>query len=325
MGKNYKKEKTNERGNGFRVPREVRDFYSMKLKEFRENNSDIFMTKKDAKKLFKEWRLEQMGDVIRFLIKCGHIPEAGQAKEKIYEIIGDYDFIEAMKKDVKKGTELVADIDLFPIVAYDMIRGGLKYKEEHPDDDKAEYDKLDELIELVKMINQKKIKKLVKKGINEDLAFDLCCVLPSPERLITPRGAIPRIKMMFLVIYEHAKAYDINIEAVFDTLLKHANLIPVLSFALLERKEKYLNFTDTQKEVFNKISIWVFDKMEDMDKEDIALILREYFNARKRDKAKNQDAARRYYIGSLPEDKYPRVLGVLKKMKENDETLEEFL
>ena len=98
----------------------------------------------------------------------------------------------------------------------------------------------------------------------------------------------------------------------------------IITFALLERKEKISGFNDTQKKLFNSITEYCFKTMEDMKKDDIVAILKAYTEARKRDESQNKDTNRRYYISSLPESDYPRILKVVSKIIELDEDMKKY-
>lgn len=297
--------------------------YKKKM-EKKERECFDFMDKKDIKQHFRRWRLEKFPEVIEFLFRFGHIKENAELRNDLYNVLMEEEFINMIQKAIKNDEE-IDNLQLFPVIAYDIIRMAEMYdeeaKKENPDHERYV---LDDLIDLVKVINKKKIKKLVKKGFDENLVFDLMCVFPVPE-MIRKTNTMYRIRMIFQIIYAHADAKSFDVEKLFNAIFKKSQLQMVVKFAMLERKEKYVNFTDTQKEVFNAISVWAFKTLEAMDKEDIAIMLKGYFDVRKRDKAANKDSARRFFIGSLPEDEYPRITSVVNKLKVNDPSIEEFL
>lgn len=328
QSQNHRKPNNSER-EPVKVPAEVRHFMKRKTlkKWLKKEDQTGYFTKKDEKKLFNSWRSSVLPDVIEWLYRFGHIREQEEVRNDLYNILLKKDVIKLMKKSLTDDELFIENIELFPVIAYDIIRlaeeWDRKAKEENP---KHECFDLDDLINLVKTINKKNIKKMVKKGVPEDLAFDLLCVYPV-NGLIRPKTAktMVRVRQIFQIIYAHAKEKKVDVEKIFGILFKREQYQSVISFAMLERKEKYVNFTDTQKEAFNAISVWVFKKLEAMDKEDIAICMKEYFNARKRDKAQNKDSARRFFVGSLPEDEYPRIVSVVNRLKQSDSSIEEFL
>ena len=64
--------------------------------------------------------------------------------------------------------------------------------------------------------------------------------------------------------------------------------------------------------------------MEEMKKDNIHSILASYADIRKKDDARGTDANRRYYITSLPESDYPKIIKVLERILNNDESLKKY-
>lgn len=326
--RNNDRNKNNQQKKKSTPPSEdVKRFYSWGLKKYKKKRCpDKDCSKKKLKKYFNGWRLDLLPEVIMFLFRHGQEEANKEVRDDIYCVLTSPDFIESLEKALDDD-EVIENIGVFPTIAYDIFQTAERYTQEKrkEDPDYKGYD-MDDLISIIKKINKKGIKNLVKKGIDEDLAFDLMCVFPTPIMIRYQPGK--RTHTILTVIYAHAKTKQIPVEKLMSALFKKVpdeELAPVLWFTMLERKEKYVNFTDTQKEAFNDVSVWTFKVLENMDKEDIAMVLREYFKLRKRDKAQNKDAARRFFIGTLPEDEYPRILSVVKKMKERDASIEEFL
>ena len=71
----------------------------------------------------------------------------------------------------------------------------------------VEFD-LTALIELSQLLLKKKIKKMVKAGIDESVAFDVLSAIPSPKILV--KSQYYHIRNMFSILYEHAKTKEIN-------------------------------------------------------------------------------------------------------------------
>ena len=64
--------------------------------------------------------------------------------------------------------------------------------------------------------------------------------------------------------------------------------------------------------------------MEQLKKGEIYAILKVYSDVRKKDESQNKDTNRRYYISSLPESDYPKILKVVNRICEADETLKKY-
>ena len=94
---------------------------------------------------------------------------------------------------------------------------------------------------------------------------------------------------------------------------------------LLERKEIYVQMSESQKEFFNGCTEWMFNQMENMNKSVIYEILQSYADVRKRDKSQNRDSNRRYFMNSLPETDFPKICKVLAKLKDDYAWVDEFM
>ena len=64
--------------------------------------------------------------------------------------------------------------------------------------------------------------------------------------------------------------------------------------------------------------------MEEMKKDEIYDILKSYTDVRKRDESQGKDTNRRYYISSLPESDYPRILKAVDRLCNTDEKLKKY-
>lgn len=318
------KPKNNDTERKFRVPEEVKELEETTLKKYKKNYADDFCSKKEIKKDYLRFIVDRIPSAIEFLVRFGHLPDNAETRETLYARITSEEVIALINKYLDKDYE-IENIEYLPIIIYDILREDeIQYQKELKENpETAKRIVSDDLVDLAYRLNKKKLKKMEKKGIDKQLAFDCLCILPTPE--LIGKGRNYRIKQVFQIIYEHAKEKSIDIDTLFKILFKEDKYPSVISFALLERKEKYLNFNDSQKEAFNKISIWAFDKLEDMDKEDIVILLKGYFSSRKRDKQQNKDSARRYFLGTLPEDKYPKITKAINTIKNVDATIEEFL
>ena len=167
------------------------------------------------------------------------------------------------------------------------------------------------------------MKKLKKAGVPETVAFDALSVIPTSRAL--EKSQTYRIRTLFRVLYEHAKNEDFSIEPIMKLVIKSDYHAAVITFLLLEKKEIYVNYTDKQKEFFNKVTDWCFNTLEDFPKETINSVLRTYIKTRQNDKAQNRDSNRRFFLSSLPEDQFPKIVKVMNKIIEQDETVKEFL
>lgn len=310
----------------FNIPEDAKRLVKLSFKKFKKENKDFYDSKKELKKAYYGQVIDLMPEGIALCVKYGHKPEVKEAKDEIYAKIMDPDFIKYLKKQMKNNDFEFDNMILLPNLISDIVASAAEAKKaaeaENPDAT-VEFD-LTDLIELSQTILKKKMKKMIKAGIDENVAFDVLSAVPSPK--ILGKSQYFHIRALFTIIYEHAKTKEINFEKLMEVLFKDEDeYIPsVITFALLERKEKIGNFTESQKKLFNTITEYCFKSLEDMKKEDITAVLKSYCDARKRDEAQNKDTNRRYYISSLPESDYPRITKVVAKMCDQNENLKKY-
>ena len=145
---------------------------------------------------------------------------------------------------------------------------------------------------------KKKIKKFAKKGIPENLAYDILLVVPEKDALKYNRFS--RVKQLFDVLYLHAgNNVAIDVPAVFKAAIDVNDYPMVISYALQERKEKTKNFNDNQMKFFVDVNEWIFDQLEEMDDSDIRRIIENYVRARSKDAMNGNDSNRRYFLSSI--------------------------
>lgn len=316
MGKEKKtKENVNNNQKGFKIPENAKKLAKLTYKKFKKESGDYYDNKKEAKKAYFAQIVDYLPDSIQVCVRYGHIPEMKETKEAIYNKLTDAEFIKFLKKEIKDGTDF-DNMELMPNLIYDICKEASKAieaaKNENPDKE-IEFD-LSDLIELSHLILKKKIKKMNKAGISDDLAFDVLSIIPTPS--ILKKSAWFHIRALFNVLYESAKTTDVNFDKLIKILFKddEGYINNIITFALLERKEKISNYNDSQKKLFNDITEFCFREMEEMKKDDIYTILKYYVDSRAKDEAQNKDTNRRYYISSLPESDYPKITKQVEKI-----------
>ena len=313
-----------------RIPDEVKEFGKAKYKKYKKENKEYFDSKKEMKESFYSSQAYNLQYVIDFLVQKKHLPDEDiqEIKGKCYaQIAGEdgEDFVKYLKKAYKNGDlDDMENIQYLPILLYDMIAAINKQNSimEAENPEAALYDPSD-LYELSELIMGKKLKKMEKKGINHDLAFDILSVVPAPRAM--KYSPYFRVKSIFDLMYQHASKEKVEFAKILKLTLKGEYDEIVVGYALQERKEKYERFNDSQKALFNDISEWVFNTLEDMDAALIKDIIKTYVKTRKRDAAQGKDGNRRYFLSSLPETLYPRICKAIEGIKAADSEAEKYL
>ena len=323
------KNNNRQRGNRkeFKIPSDAKKLVKLSWKKFKKDSDYDYMSKKEKKEMYHATIVDLLPDSIRLVVNYGHINEVKDTKEGIFEKITDPEFVKYLSKRLKKDNIEFCNMELLPIIISEIVKSAQlqeKIENEQNPDSQVEYD-MSDVIEISKLILNKKIKKFKKAGLDEDLAFDVLSIIPTPE--VLKKSKFHYIRNLFVTLYAHAKEKEIDFGRVIKCLFKNNDdYIPeIITFALLERKEKITSFTDTQKKLFNNITEFCFKTMEDMKKDEIQNILNAYVESRKRDESQNKDANRRYYISSLPEKDYPHIIKVVSKMCDKDENIKKYL
>lgn len=309
------------------IPESVRDFAEITFKEFKADNKGYFDSKKELKRDYFATLANDLPDVIDWVLRNGHIqkPEIQEIKSKCYEkLAGDRgpEFIEYLTKYVK--SDLTMDnIEFLPIILHEIISDIVKFNEEHKEQPDQMVEKPDDLFKLYEVILKKRIEKAKKKGIPEDLIFDLLGVMPVKDA--AKYSGFFRVRGIFEILYRYAETHPVAFDTVIKFLFYEDDYRYIIGYALQERRDKCKSFNETQKKLFNDINEWIFPALEDLDKGDIKDILENYIGVRKRDAAQGKDSTRRYYISSLPTSIYPRIGKAVEQIKNNDSEAEKYL
>lgn len=321
----------NRGGNNNRRPVEIPE----QVKAFAKWDRDTYhkqvkgsYSKKDEKKYFWEDKLICLGPTILFLCKFGNSqdPKVKEIKDLSYAQFCDRDqkLVKKIIKTIKKGeSEMIENLTYLPIILREIMTDATKYKEEliKAGDEPVP---VEGMCELSEMILKKRIKKLVKKGIPENLAYDVLLVVPEKDAIKFNRYT--RVRQLFDVLYLYAgNNVAIDVPKLFDLIIDKNDYGFVISYALQERKEKTKGFNDTQMKFFVETNEWIFDQLEEMDDRDIKDIIENYIRIRSKDAAQGKDGNRRYFLSSLPESDYPNIIRVINTIKKNNPESEKYL
>lgn len=316
---------------GIRIPENVKEFTKMNFKEFKKENKEYHSSKKKLKKLYFYDMLYLLSDTIDFLLRYKHIQseEIQKIKSRAYSQLAgkddSTDFIKFITKVVKEeGIESVENIEYFPIILSEIITDINKANAsaKSADPEAAQFDAT-EFYELNYLILKKKLKKAAKKGIDEDVALDVLCVIPTNDAMKYSKYF--RAKSVLEILYSHAAKKNIDFKKIVKLLIDKEYYDIFISYALQERKEKVQKFNEKQKSFFNDVTTWVFEELEDMDSSTIRSILENYIKTRRQDDMAGKDGNRRYFLSSLPEDDFPNICKIVEQLKNKNSENEKYL
>ena len=313
------------KGGKFHIKESVETFAKMDKKKYKKKHKDFFESKKEREKAYYADLLDVLPEAIEFCIKYGHInrPEVQDTKFGIYRNIQDPGFVKLLKKEVKNDND-IENIKLLPIIIKEILleaaKANAKILAENPNE--KPYDMTD-LQELSVMVMKKRMKKLIKKGVSEALAFDILSIIPCKDALKTSQ--FYRIHAFYDTLYEHAKGAAIPFGEIVPVVFDEEYCSALIVFALLERKEKFSKLTDAQKSLYLDITSWCLSVMDKMSKTEIEGIIKTYISGRKKDEAQGKDSNRRYALSSLNEDDYPKIHKVVTAMIAADANIKKYL
>ena len=317
-------EKRNDRK--IKINEDAKDFAKASLKRYKKANKDYFDSKSELKENYYRYLLDLLPGAIDFCIKYGHIQneEVQKTKVEIYTKINEASFIKLMKKEVKHDNE-IGNIKLFPIIAKEILQEAKRVNDALlAEDPNAKTYDVSDVLELSQLIMKKKLKKMEKNEISQSLAFDILSIIPNKKAI--EYSQFFRIKSLYDCLYEHAKEENIPFAAVVDAVIPKEYYPAFITFALLERKEKFSKLTDLQKKLYLDISTWCFETMNnDLSAKELDAVLKTYISSRRKDEAQSKDSNRRYALASLSETEYERIAKAVKNAIANDDSAKKYL
>ena len=318
--------KRNNNGRQVKINDDAKAFAVTTLKKYKKRNGDYFDSKKELKSSYFMYLIDLLPETIEFVVKYGYInkEEVQEIKTAIYQKINDPEFIKVLKKEFKSGNK-VKNYKLLPIIIKEILMEAKRVNDAAlAEDPNAKIYDMSDLVELSQMILKKKMKKMEKKGISSSVAFDALSIIPCVDALETSQ--FYRIHSLYDCLYEHAKGSVIPFADLMDVLVNEEYYPVFITFALLERKEKFMKLTDSQKSLYLEISNWCFQTMEkSLSKEEVESVIKTYVTGRKRDESQGKDGNRRYALASLSADDYGRINKVITKMIAEDDSIKKYL
>lgn len=302
-------------------------FATCSFKKFYKKNKKHsgWDSKKEAKKEFFDLLMEKFPTVVYWMLREGfkREPSIKQTADGILEKFADQDFIKRLTKKVSKGEEY-RNIEFLPIFLREVIirksAENAKLKSEGKVD---ELQKLNPYTDLIDVLVGKKIKKLTKAGVNEDIARNVRMVIPCDNAM--KYSTSWRLAAFFDVLYDASRTMEIPFDTIVKQVIPRDNWIDLIVIALLEKKERYGSLNESQKKFYVDVTNWVFKTMENMEKQDIDDILRIYVNGRRNDEKRGKDCNRRYSLSTLGEAEYKHIVACIKAMIMKDPSIEKYM
>lgn len=310
-----------------KIPNGVEKFAIYDFKKYRKSKSckKSGKSKKEAKKDYFIALVDILPDVVIWYLREGYRNDQLTVKirEGIDAKLSDPWFIKKLAKDIKKGN-MYDEYRLLPVIYRGLFRATAKVNQERlKANAQATTYRMDDAVDLVKDLLGKPYKRLLKDGVDEELAFNVSCVLPC--KAIFNYSPSFRVREFFEVLYEASKGKDVPLKILMQDMVPDDRYWMFIVYALLERKERFGNMTDNQKQFYHTITQWAFDTMNTLTREEIQDILRIYVNTRRNDDTKGKDGNRRYCLTALSEKEYEPIVKNVKNMILQNPGIEKYL
>ena len=316
----------------FKYPSNILKFIGLSnFKKFKKNKAYKGWSKKEKKEAWYYDILDILPYMISFDLKYGHRPEAVDSREALYLVLTDKYFVKQLTKNIKNEEVSFKNIELLPLIIGDLVKKTqlqeIEENKANDSDKKVTYD-MSDLVKLSKLILKGKLKKFTKNEIDENLAFDILSVIPD-NKILSPEydNNSYHAKEFFNVLYKYAKDNTVDFDKIMKLMFKHQDSTEVkhlFVLSLLEKKEMFVKYNDKQKELYNKITNYIFNTIEKYDSADIMSVIKTYSEARDKDKERGIDTNRRYYLYQLPQVDYPNIIKCIDKLVKSKPQYKEY-
>ena len=283
------------------VKKEVFKFAKAEWDKYKKKNEDDFDSKKEMKLGYGMYLVDCVPEALDFVIRYGHInnEEIQEVKTKIYRNLSDEKFINALTREIKEGSDIKKRVRLLPI-AYKEI---MQVTQAHNDsliaaNPNAQIIPMDYIVEFVQLLLKKKLKKMEKSDIPDDVAFDVLSIIPDTK--VINKNPFFRMRSFMQALYVTAAKKKIDAEMfgkivniVFkDDDNQYENL---MLYVMRERKSDFDNLKEEgQKTFWVETKKWLVEALGDMKKKDIEELLNIYIDARKADAKMQKDVERKF-------------------------------
>ena len=292
------------------------------MKEF--NNYNI---KKCSVEEYSEALVDYESAIQVYYRDLGKKEKSAHLMKNLYQKMTNEKFIKAFKKAMKK--EQFEKPYWFAPVIHGFM---LQYVSNQDKDQEI----LDEYVELFDKILKKRIKKFNKEtGITSPLiAKELLALVPEEDytsnvpfrkayhtqRVLTKLYALVN-KESYLTEFDLDSTSQIG--DIFGVLFGEEENINTAINILLEKKEYLQNLNKTQQKMWNLITSWALEVLEEQDKKTIKKAIKYYLGKRMEDDEKNKDRSRRIGLTSISPELYPTIVEVVENIKAKDEKKKE--
>lgn len=271
---------------------------------------------------------ENQKDLVDFYVKHGFKMKNAETINMLYEKMLNPKFVKALKKVAKNGEEgSWTGLDY----GFIMIING--FIEKCHNNEKMTDELLTKYTDIINKVLEFKIKKISKTvDIDKDVVKELLVVVPDKACVNNERAVgfytAKMLRKMYIIAAQKDLGLDDTkkIKNLFKKLFGKKLIDVVAVNVLLEKKEYMKNFNENQTTMWNLITDFALEVIENQDKEHIVELVEYYCNRRKSDFERNRDSARRISLNNIDSEKYPKLAKRISKFaKDGKESLVKFL
>lgn len=266
---------------------------------------------------------ENQKDLIDFYVKHGFKMKNADTINELYNKMLNPKFAKAIKKIAKSEGGLDSGFII-------IINGFIE--KNHKNEAMTE-ELLTDYTKVINKVLKSSIKKISESvGIDKDVAKELLVIVPNKDYITSERATGFYCQKMLRKLYIIAAEKDLGltktkkVKELFQKLFGKKLLDLVAINMLLEKKEYMKGFNENQTAVWNMITDFALEYINDQDKDHITELVEYYCDRRKNDSERNRDSARRISLNHIDEERYPVLAKRIKKFaKDGKESLVNFL
>ena len=265
---------------------------------------------KNIKEMDKFEKAEFLNDLLSGLVS-GYMTKGYKTDlTPVYGAVYDKKFIKSLLFMVKNEDDFGYIDKNVVIILVDAIRDSVKREVNDPELDEKIY-------KIITKLCKKKNKKLAKLGLDRDLAEELSAIIPSAdEDYINEKNIHVYIRKALNTLYKVSKEnvyvelfIPERLESMFKVLIGNEYMNIAVKSILLENRERIKHFKENELTVWNSLTTFAVDYLEDLKKTELDEVLQSYFILKKK-----LNTVGRISLESLIKEDYPKIHKALKRL-----------
>lgn len=274
--------------------------------------------------------LDLVSDISFWYIKKAYRKEETSLLKDLFSLMKTKQFLKTFKKAAKADPDYCME---FCTVVGDFLENAKRLPEEFvPGDDIKEA-----YIEILTNLLKKRSAELSKITLlPPDLIINLLVVMPTANCISSNKFIGIQVNRVNRKIYntvatmEEVDSEDFmftkkQFKKLYTDLFGKEALIDVSLSILLEGKEVIKHFNKRQMKVFNAITEFALDIINEQKKDAIRDIVSEYISRRSTDAKRDRDYARRIKLSEIDSDEYKKLAKIVGEIKEEIPDVSKYL